>query len=127
MFDATNRIQPVDARRSALLIEVLARVNEMVKHRYSRISVLGVSMPGTLWAVMVIASSLSFALLYVLPATPFNVMLISSWALTLGLAFFFVLAVDRPFAGEISVSPAPFQQTIDSLVASGIWGAEKGR
>jgi uncharacterized protein DUF4239 len=123
MFDAVNRIQPSDARQNALLVEVLARANEMVKHRHRRLSELDVAMPGTLWAVMVTVSALSFALMYVLPATPFHVTLIASWAATLGLAFFFVMAVDRPFAGAVSVSAAPFQQTIDSLVTSRIWPA----
>jgi hypothetical protein len=62
-------------------------------------------------------------LLYALPATRFHVALTSAWAVTLGLAFFFVLAVDRPFAGDVSVSSAPFRQTIDALIARGTWPA----
>lgn len=127
MFDAANLIEPTDARQNALLVEVLARANEMVKHRHRRLSELEVAMPGTLWSVMLVVSALSFALLYVLPATPFHLTLIISWAVTLGLALFFVMAVDRPFAGEVSVSAAPFQQTIDSLVRSRIWAPEIAR
>ena len=65
------------------------------------------AVPGTLWGVMLIASGLSLLLLYALPATRFHMALVGVWATTLGLAFFFVLAVDRPFAGEVSVSAAP--------------------
>ncbi len=121
MFDAANHIQPLDARQTALLSEVLARSNEMVKHRHRRLSELKVVMPATLWAVILIVSAMSFALMYVLPATPFHVTLIGSWAVTLGLTLFFVLAVDRPFVGEVSVSAEPFVETIASLAKSNIW------
>lgn len=121
MFDRVNRISPVDARQTVLLGELLARVNEMAKLRQQRLQALEISMPNTLWVVMLVVSALSFALLYVLPYSHFHVALISTWSATLGLAFFFVLAVDRPYAGEVSVSPTPFQNTIDLLIENHIW------
>ena len=117
MFATTNRIVPSNDRERALLTEVLARVNEMTKLREHRLQALDVAMPVTLWGVMLIASALSLVLLYVLPVTRFHLGLVTIWATTLGLAFFFVLAVDRPFAGEVSVSPAPMQHAIDTLAA----------
>jgi len=121
MFYAANRIEPGTPRQNVLLQEVLARVNEMVKYRQQRILTLDEAMPATLWGVIIIVSALSFGLLYVLPANRFHITLISIWATTLGLSFFFVLAVDRPFAGEVSVSTASFQQTMADLIHSGVW------
>ncbi|MEW6318773.1 MAG: DUF4239 domain-containing protein, partial [Pseudomonadota bacterium] len=115
MFATANRITPRDDRERVLLIEVLARVNEMVKYREKRLQNLEAAMPGTLWGVMLIASGLSLVLLYALPATRFHMALVVVWAATLGLAFFFVLAVDRPFAGEVSVSAAPLERAIQTL------------
>ena len=115
MFATANRITPRDDRERVLLIEVLARVNEMVKYREKRLQNLEAAMPGTLWGVMLIASGLSLLLLYALPATRFHMALVAVWATTLGLAFFFVLAVDRPFAGEVSVSAAPLERAIQTL------------
>lgn len=115
MFATTNRITPSDDRERVLLSEVLARANEMVKYREKRLQNLDEAMPGTLWGVMLIASAISLLLLYALPATRFHVALVAVWAITLGLAFFFVLAVDRPFAGEVSVSSAPFERAIKAL------------
>jgi hypothetical protein len=43
------------------------------------------------------------------------VALVAVWAITLGLAFFFVLAVDRPFAGEVSVSSAPIERALKAV------------
>ncbi|HEY9103242.1 DUF4239 domain-containing protein [Chitinimonas sp.] len=124
MFDAANDIAPTDARQSALLTEVLARTNEMVKYRQQRVLTLETSMPGTLWGVTLALSGLSFLLLYALPPTRFHILLVGTWGTTLGLVFFFIMAVDRPFAGEVSVSPTPFVRTIDSLVISRTWPKE---
>lgn len=115
MFKAVNRIEPQDERQRVLLGEILARVNEMAKRREQRLVHVDEHMPLALWSVMLIASGLSFLLLYGLPATHFHVGLVAIWAITLGLAFFFVLAVDRPFAGEVSVSAAPLQHAIDTM------------
>lgn len=117
LFDKVNHIQPRDERQRALLSEVLKRVNELAKLRDQRLLTLDVAMPATLWAVMLIASAVSFLLLYTLPGTMFNVALIAAWALTLGLAFFFVLAVDRPFAGRVSVGPEPLAHVVQALNA----------
>ncbi|MGZ2746935.1 bestrophin-like domain [Burkholderia stagnalis] len=117
MFAAINHVAPSDERERVLLSEVMARANEMVKYRQSRLQSLDSAMPATLWAVMLLSSSLSLLLLYALPGTRFNIGLVSIWAVTLGLAFFFVLAVDRPFAGEVSVSVAPIRRALDALRA----------
>ncbi|OJA26485.1 bestrophin-like domain [Burkholderia ubonensis] len=118
MFAAINRVTPADERERVLLAHAMARANEMVKYRQARLQNLESAMPGTLWAVMLVSSSLSLLLLYALPGTRFNVGLVSIWAVTLGLAFFFVLAVDRPFAGEVSVSAAPIRHALDGLRAT---------
>ncbi|MEK7886173.1 hypothetical protein AAB992_03555 [Burkholderia contaminans] len=115
LFDLANRIEPRSERQRVLLGEVLARANEMAKHREQRLLTLDAAMPVTLWGVVVLTSVLSFLLLYLLPGTRFHIALVTSWALTLGLAFFFVLAVDRPFAGEVSVKPEPLRAIVAAM------------
>lgn len=115
-FASVNRLEPATLRQVVLLQEILKRANEMVKFRQQRLQKLVVSMPLTLWAVILIVSATSFVLLYVLPPQPFYVFLLGSWASTLGLAFFFIVAVDHPFAGEFSVTPDALQQALDKLV-----------
>lgn len=117
MFTAVNQIEPSDDREHVLLSEVLTRVNEMVKYRQRRLQDLDSAMPVTLWGIVLLASGISLVLLYPLPGTRFNVVLVSIWAITLGLAFFFVLAVDRPFAGEVSVGSEPMQRALATLIA----------
>lgn len=121
VFALSNRLSPATPRQTVLLGEVLQRVNEMVKLRQHRLHSLHAVMPATLWTVILVVSGLSFALLYVLPPTPFHIGLITAWSITLGLAFFFVLVVDRPFAGEFSVGAAPLQRTVERLIQDKVW------
>ncbi len=53
--------------------------------------------------------------MFVLPPTRFNLAMIASLALCLGLVFYFIAAMDHPFAGEESIPPAPFQSAIDNM------------
>lgn len=115
LIDAANRITPASPRQSALLAEVLARTNELIKLREHRLLILNQHMPVTLWAVILIVSTLSFALLYALPRSSYYLGIIAIWAATLGLAYFCLLAVDRPFAGEVSISAQALQETLDTL------------
>ena len=41
--------------------------------------------------------------------------MIAALAFCMGLVFYFIIAMDRPFAGEESISPAPFQSAIDNM------------
>ncbi|KPC52575.1 bestrophin-like domain [Amantichitinum ursilacus] len=115
LFDQTTRLTPTTPRQTALLSEILMRLNELAKCRQQRLLSLEAHLPVTLWVVMLAVSALSFAVLYTLPGTHFNTFLIAGWAATLGLAFFFVLAVDRPFNGAVRVSNLPFTLTLDEL------------
>lgn len=115
MVSQITRLTPASARQEILLAEILTRVNELAKLRQHRLLSLNVSMPGTLWAVILVVSIISFMLLYALPPSAYHVALISCWAITLGLMLFFVLAVDRPYAGDISVSPEPYRVTLRML------------
>lgn len=120
LFAVATHVEPQGNRQQALFAEVLARINEMAKLRDQRLLSLSVAMPSTLWNVMLVASAVSFLLLYALPSTRFTHAMIVSWALTLGLAFFFVLAVDRPFAGRVSVGAQPLQLVIDAIDARAV-------
>lgn len=123
VFRSVSLLSPATPRQTVLLSEVLARMNEMVKFRQQRLQGLVVCMPLTLWTVILIVSAMSFVLLYVLPPRPFYICLIGCWASTLGLAFFFIVAVDHPFAGDFSVTSAALQEAIENLTQSQVWPA----
>jgi hypothetical protein len=57
----------------------------------------------------------------VLSPTRFNLTIIGLLALSMGLVFYLIVAMDRPYAGEQSISPAPFQLAVENMDR---WDAE---
>jgi len=118
MFDAVARIDPATARETALMPEIWARANELVKYRRARLDASKGRVPGTLWAVVLVGTLLTMLPAFVLPRRPFNRVGIAVLSLSMGLVLFFIAALDRPFVGKESISDEPFEAYLHSTVAS---------
>ena len=120
LFDQTFRaIATLDVettRHETLMYEIFQRTNELLKQRRTRLYTATSEVPGTLWAVVLIGTVLSMATTVVLPPTRFNLAMVGGLALSIGLVFYFIVAMDRPFAGKESISVAPFQSAIESMM-----------
>ena len=115
LFRSVGALQPDTPRRVALMPEIWARTNELLKLRRERLHAANSEIPSTLWWVVLIETVLTFAITYVMPATRFNVLIISALAASMGLVFFFLIAMDRPFAGRESISTAPYISALDNM------------
>lgn len=115
MFRSVGALDPDTPRHVALMPEIWARTNELLKHRRERLYTSEAQVPSTLWLVVIVGTVMTIGTLYVLPATLFNRVVIASVAGAMGLVFFFVVAMDRPFAGNESISPAPFETTLENM------------
>jgi hypothetical protein len=114
-FHSIGELEPDTPRRAALLPEIWGRVNELVGHRRDRLNISQAEVPGTLWTVVFVGTVLTMLTTFVLPPTRFNIAMIVALAVTMGLVFFFIVAMDRPFAGEESISPEPFESAIGNM------------
>ncbi len=121
MFSAVGQLEPDTPRHVALLPEILERANDLLKERRSRLHTSASGVPGTLWAVVLIGTGLVLITTVVLPPTRFNLVMIGQVSLSIGLVFFLIVAMDRPFAGKESISPGPFQLALDHMRR---WDAE---
>jgi uncharacterized membrane protein YraQ (UPF0718 family) len=119
LFDQTFRsiasLELDTPRHATLMNEIFQRMNELLKQRRTRLYTASSEVPGTLWAVVLIGTALSMATTFVLPPTRFNMLMVGALALSIGLVFYFIVAMDRPFAGKESISVAPFQSAIDNM------------
>ena len=115
MFKVIGSIEPDTPRRVALLPEILARINELLKERRSRLYTSQAEVPGTLWTVVLLGTLVTMGITVVLPPTRFNIAMVGVLALSIGLVFFFIVAMDRPFAGKESISPQPFEIAIANM------------
>jgi hypothetical protein len=114
-FYSIGALDAETPRHAALLPEIWGRVNEMVGHRRDRLNISQAEVPATLWAVVLAGTVLTMLTTFVLPPTRFNVAMITALSVTIGLVFFFILAMDRPFAGEESISPEPFESALANM------------
>ncbi len=119
LFDQTFRkIATLDletTRHETLMYEIFTRTNELLKLRRTRLHTATAEVPGTLWAVVLIGTILSMATTVVLTPTRFNMAMVGALALSIGLVFYFIVAMDRPFAGEESISVEPFESAIENM------------
>lgn len=115
IFHAVGQLEPASPRQQALMTEIWARTNELMRFRRDRLQASLAHVPHTLWAIVLIGTLLSLAPACVVPRTPFNRTAIAMLSLSMGLVFFFVAAMDRPFAGAESIGPAPFETSLASV------------
>ena len=115
MFKVIGSIESDTPRRVALLPEILARTNELLKERRSRLYTSQAEVPGTLWTVVLLGTLLTMVVTVVLPPTRFNMAMVGALSFSIGLVFYFIVAMDRPFAGKESISPEAFQIAIGNM------------
>jgi Protein of unknown function (DUF4239) len=121
MFHAIGQLEPDTPRRAAHIGQILAHADDLVDGRRTRLHTAEAAVPLQLWAVVLIGTMLTIATTVVLSPTRFNLTIIGLLALSMGLVFYLIVAMDRPYAGEQSISPAPFQLAVENMDR---WDAE---
>lgn len=122
IFHKAALIEPRSPREQIMLAEIWDKANELNIHRRARIDAAGSSaVPGALWAILLLGVLLNYLLFYLLPISRHNDWLLGLYAAMLGLMLFFIFAMDYPFAGNVSVLPAPYEHSLQSMVQ---WDSE---
>src|SRR6478672_6502881 len=90
--------------------EIWATANDVLNERRTRLHTAEAAVPLTLWAVVLIGSALTMGTTVVLAPTRFHLWIIGLLATSIGLVFYLIAAMDRPFA----VSRASAQRRVIS-------------
>lgn len=103
--------QPRTQRESVLFGEAIEEFNEMLQLRRDRLSSIDSGLPPVLWGIVLAGAVLNMILLYVLRIEPLrtHMLLIGLVATFIGLMIFFIIAMDHPFVGELSIEPNAFE------------------
>jgi hypothetical protein len=117
LFRAVGRMEPTTPREVALMPQIWSRANELVKFRRDRLDAVEDAVPATLWIVVVLGTALTLVGTWVLPRTRFNKLAIATLSFAMGLMFFFMAAMDRPFAGDEGIDPEPFEAVLRTMAA----------
>jgi hypothetical protein len=115
VFNAIGHLDPATPHQNALMHEIWLLTNELLKHRRERLYASEAQVPSTLWIVVVAGTLLTIVTTYVFPRTAFNTTAVGLLSLSLGLAFFFIVAMDRPFAGTESIGPEPIASALSKM------------
>ena len=109
--------EPAQMRDQIVHAETLRQVNNYMDYRRSRLNSVTVGIPAVLWWVVGIGAVIAVLLVAMLDME-IHVHLILGAALSmfLGLVIFLIAAMDNPFRGEVSVTPAPFWQVYETLM-----------
>ncbi len=111
-FDVLQAYDPASAREEVFYEEAVARLNDVAAQRRARITMAEQELPPLL-QVLAFGGALvlvPLTFLYGMRRLRIQVLFVASVAALIGFSLLLVLVLDRPFAGELSVSPAPYKE-----------------
>ena len=110
--------EPATEGQKILHGETLRAYNLMVVARRLRLDAVNTGLPGVMWGVVVIGGfiGLSSAFFFKVEDARFHSILVTLLAIFMGLVIFMVLALDRPFRGELGLPADPYQLVYDQLM-----------
>lgn len=110
-----QRFRPQNEYENTWYAQSLARLNQLGDRRRLRLLSSQTGVPGVLWAVLLGTGviTIGFSFLFGTRNATAQILMTASLAITIGLALFSILALDRPFAGIARQEPDAFHQLTD--------------
>jgi hypothetical protein len=110
--------EPTSEGQKLLHGETLRAYNEMIKARRLRLDAVGTGLPMVMWAVILMGAfiGLSASFFFRVEDVRLQGILVLLLAVFIGLIIFMILALDRPFRGDLGLRPDPYQLIYDQLM-----------
>ena len=110
--------EPRTEGQRAVHQEALRQFNVLVEHRRRRAESVTAAIPGVLWAVVLYGAAIVVALSYTFPLRAYleHAWLTGVVTATMALLIFVIAALDHPYRGAVSVSPAAYQLARDHVM-----------
>lgn len=112
LYTALQSFEPSGPRSETFYAEAAGRLNDVAAQRRARVTMAETSLPPLL-QVLVYGGAfviLPLTFLFGLRSLKMQLLFVSAVAGLIGFSLLLVVALDRPFAGELSVSPAPYKE-----------------
>jgi Protein of unknown function (DUF4239) len=111
------RFEPSSRGQEILHAEALRQFNNYLEARRMRIFSVTTSIPGVMWAVVLVGALMNIALIWMFDMKLTNHLFLGGiLSAFMGLMIFLIASLDNPFRGELSISPAPFQDILTHLM-----------
>lgn len=107
-----------DGEPEVVHAEAYRAYNVMIVARRLRLDAVGTRLPGMLWGVVVFGAfiGLSTTFFFKVDDVRLHCIQVSLLATFIGLVIFMILALDRPFRGDLALTPDPYQLIYDQLM-----------
>ncbi|WP_320779919.1 DUF4239 domain-containing protein [Streptomyces sp. CRN 30] len=111
-FEVLQTYEPKTEREQIFYQEAVTHLNDIAAQRRARLTMAEQQLPPLL-QVLAFGGALvliPLTFLYGIRSVVIQLLFVASVAVLIGFSLLLVLVLDRPFAGELSVSPAPYRQ-----------------
>ncbi|MCX5607422.1 DUF4239 domain-containing protein [Streptomyces sp. NBC_00047] len=112
LYKALQSYEPAGTRAETFYAEAVTHLNDVAAQRRARVSMAETSLP-ILLQVLVYGGALvilPLTFLFGLRSLKMQLLFVSAVAGLIGFSLLLVVALDRPFAGDLSVSPQPYKE-----------------
>lgn len=113
-----NTFEPATEGQKILHAETFRAYNLLIEARRMRLDAATTSLPGVMWGVIIAGAfiSLSATFFFKVEDVRLHGILVTLLAIFMGLVVFLILALDRPFRGDLGLPPDPYQLIYDQLM-----------
>jgi hypothetical protein len=113
-----DTFEPATEGQKILHAETLRAYNLLIQSRRLRLDAVGTGLPTVMWAVIIIGAfiGLSASFFFKVRDVRLHRIEILLLAVFIGLVIFMIVALDRPFRGELGVKADPYQLVYDQLM-----------
>jgi hypothetical protein len=111
--------EPVTEAQKALALETLSAYDRMMEARRLRLDSVERRLPGVMWLVVILGAFISVFSAYFFPVLDARVhrAQISLLSGFIGLVIFMILALDRPYRGDLGLKATPYEIVYEQLMA----------
>ncbi|MCM3902899.1 MAG: DUF4239 domain-containing protein [Pyrinomonadaceae bacterium] len=110
--------EPSKDNQKLLHAETLRAYNEMIKARRLRLDAVNTRLPAVMWAVIVMGAfiGLGASFFFRVEDPRLQAIQVLLLAIFIGLVIFMIVALDRPFRGDLGIRSDPYQPIYDQLM-----------
>jgi Protein of unknown function (DUF4239) len=110
--------EPASEGQRLLHAETLRAYNEMIRARRLRLDAVNTGLPTVMWAVIILGAfiGLSASFFFRVEDARLQGMQVLLLSVFIGLVIFMILALDRPFRGDLGIRADPYQLVYDQLM-----------
>ena len=113
-----DKFEPGTEGQKILHAETLRAYNLLTQARRMRLDAVETGLPAVMWTVIILGAFISLSTFFFFKVEDVRLhgILASLLAIFMGLAIFLILALDRPFRGDLGIKPKAYELIYDHLM-----------